>query len=72
VVSRISHHDEEHKGMNRFECKTCPYQFIIKKTYYDRKLLKAKEVDDVIGGKDTWENVDQRDSASFLQFPTES
>jgi DNA-directed RNA polymerase III subunit RPC11 len=60
VVSRISSHNGEGKpGNNRFECRTCPYQFVIAKRYYDRKPLKLKDVDDVVGGRDAWQNVDQ-------------
>lgn len=62
VVSRISNTqgaEKELEGKNRFECRTCPYQYVIDKQYYDRKLLKRKDVDDVVGGKSMWENVDQ-------------
>ena len=43
------------------ECRTCPYKFVIDSKYYDRKEMKRKEVEDVIGGKDAWENVDKTD-----------
>ncbi|KAK5003776.1 hypothetical protein LTR28_009754 [Elasticomyces elasticus] len=44
---------------NRFECKTCPYQMVLDRRYYERKPMKAKEVEDVLGGKDAWANVDR-------------
>ncbi|KAF2680303.1 hypothetical protein K458DRAFT_407331 [Lentithecium fluviatile CBS 122367] len=50
---------EQYVGQNRFECLTCPYQFILKKRYYERKMLRQKEVDDVIGGAGSWDNVDK-------------
>ena len=43
------------------ECRTCPYKFVIDSKYYDRKEMKRKEVEDVIGGKDAWANVDKTD-----------
>ncbi|KAF2656217.1 DNA-directed RNA polymeras-like protein III subunit RPC10 [Lophiostoma macrostomum CBS 122681] len=48
-------------GQNRFECITCPYQFVITKRYYERKYLKKKETEDIIGGEGAWDNVDQTD-----------
>lgn len=50
---------EDYVGQNRFECMTCPYQFVIHKRYYERKMLKKKEVEDILGGKDAWANVDK-------------
>jgi DNA-directed RNA polymerase III subunit RPC11 len=38
------------------ECRTCPYQYVIKKRYYERKVFKHVDTDDIIGGKDEWEN----------------
>ncbi|KAI9296088.1 putative Rpc11-DNA-directed RNA polymerase III subunit C11 [Neoconidiobolus thromboides FSU 785] len=46
-----------------FSCQTCPYQFLIQKTHVSRYVLKRKEVDDVLGGAESWENVDQTDAA---------
>ena len=48
-------------GRHRFECKTCPYQFPLEKRYYERKLMKKKEVEDVMGGAGAWDNVDKAD-----------
>ncbi|CCG82658.1 DNA-directed RNA polymerase subunit [Taphrina deformans PYCC 5710] len=45
-------------GLNRFECRTCPYQFPIEQHLYNRKTMKQKEVDDVLGGEGSWDNVD--------------
>ena len=50
---------EEYVGQNRFECLTCPYQFVINKRYYERKYMKKKEVEDILGGKGAWDNVDK-------------
>ncbi|CAI5759071.1 unnamed protein product [Candida verbasci] len=50
----------EEDGMNSFHCSTCPYEFKIQGLQmFDRKKLNRKEVDDVLGGEGTWDNVDQ-------------
>jgi DNA-directed RNA polymerase III subunit RPC11 len=46
-------------AQNRFECLTCPYQFVIKKRYFERKPLKQRAVDDVLGGEGAWDNVEK-------------
>ena len=46
-------------GTNRLECRTCPYEFILTRKYFERKAMKRKEVDDVMGGEGAWDNVDQ-------------
>ncbi|KAF1985309.1 hypothetical protein K402DRAFT_395003 [Aulographum hederae CBS 113979] len=51
--------DQKYIGMNRFECRTCPYQYILERQYYERKEMKAKEVEDVVGGSQQWENSDK-------------
>ena len=62
TVSRSSNHTVEFpSGQNRLECRTCPYQFLIDKKYYERKEMKRKEVEDVMGGANAWENVDKAD-----------
>ena len=48
-------------GANRLECRTCPYQFMLEKRYYERRVMKRKEVEDVMGGPGAWDNVDQTD-----------
>ena len=45
---------------NRFECLTCPYHLVIDKAkYFERKNIKKKEVEDILGGKGAWDNVDK-------------
>lgn len=71
-VSKIPPGDptiEEYAGQNRFECITCPYHFVIDKRYSERKYLKKKEVEDVIGGKDAWANVDKTEGTSSDRAP---
>jgi hypothetical protein len=53
-------------GQNRFECLTCPYQFIITKRYYERKYLKKKEAEDILGGEGAWDNVDKTEGTPLF------
>jgi DNA-directed RNA polymerase III subunit RPC11 len=46
----------------RFCCPTCPYARDITKTYSSKVKLTRKEVDDVLGGADAWENVDRTET----------
>lgn len=73
TVSRAPYNPEEPdfpNGRNRLECRTCPYQFLLDKRYYERKVMKRKEVEDVIGGKGSWDNVDQTDGRWCLRSDT--
>jgi DNA-directed RNA polymerase III subunit RPC11 len=45
-------------------CPTCPYKWVIAQRISMRTHLKRKEVDDVLGGKDSWANVDVVDGES--------
>ncbi|KAI9856215.1 MAG: RNA polymerase III C11 subunit [Vezdaea acicularis] len=60
---------EEVPPQNRLECRTCPYQFIIDKRYYERRYFPRKEDDDVLGGEGSWDNVDKQDD---VPCPSES
>lgn len=46
----------------RFFCRTCPYVFVLEQKFEKKMQLERKEVDDVLGGKEAWENVDQIDA----------
>ena len=46
-------------GDFRFFCKTCPYIFVVAKPFEKKMELSRKEVDDVMGGKEAWEHVEQ-------------
>ncbi|KAL8741495.1 MAG: hypothetical protein Q9190_005905 [Brigantiaea leucoxantha] len=59
TVSKSTASEEYPEGQNRLECRTCPYQFLIKDRLYEKTELKRKEVEDVMGGKDAWANVDK-------------
>jgi hypothetical protein len=47
-------------------CPTCPYKWVIAQRISMRTHLKRKEVDDVLGGKDSWANVDVVDGESMF------
>lgn len=51
--------DKSYAGRNAFECQTCPYQMYLDKQYFERKKMEAKAVEDVLGGADSWKNVDK-------------
>lgn len=69
MVSRTAPTDEHPSGANRLECRTCPYQFIIQKTYFERRYIKRKEVEDVMGGPGAWDNVDQTEGERMCLDP---
>lgn len=60
-------HEQRLAGINRFECPACPYQMILDKRYYERKTMKSKEVEDVLGGADSWKNVDKTQGELFCR-----
>ncbi len=45
--------------VNRLECNTCPYQYILTKKFYERKEFARKEREDVFGGPGAWDNADK-------------
>jgi len=55
---------EGNPDSNRFECRTCPYQHIIKDDWewFERKKFPRKEVEDVIGGPEAWANADKMEA----------
>ncbi|KAK1944388.1 DNA-directed RNA polymerase III subunit RPC10 [Phytophthora citrophthora] len=46
----------------RFFCQTCPYLFQINDKVEKKVPLQRKQVDDVLGGEEAWENVDQTET----------
>jgi len=68
TVARLPHNDvSPHlSDKNAFECRTCPYQYVLDKRYYERKTMKRKEVEDVMGGADTWKNADKTEGEFCL------
>ncbi|GMH58169.1 hypothetical protein TrRE_jg1135 [Triparma retinervis] len=49
----------ENDGLSSFICSTCPYRMSIKSKQKERIKLRSKKVDDVLGGKGAWDNVDK-------------
>eukprot|EP01038_Epipyxis_sp_PR26KG_P014662 gene14662-19698_t len=65
----------------RFCCPTCPYLHTLRKVYSTNVKVSKKQVDDVLGGSDAWENVDRTtakcpycgcDTAYFMQIQIRS
>lgn len=53
-------YEESHlAGNNAFQCRTCPYQMVLDQRYFERKEFNSKEIEDVLGGEDSWKNVDK-------------
>lgn len=57
--------DLAHK--HRFECRTCPYQMLLDRKYYERKTMALKAAEDVLGGEGSWANVDRSEGAFALR-----
>lgn len=64
-----------------FRCRSCPYKYDIQKKIVNPLKLQKKEVDDILGGEDAWENVDSTEiecpkcshlKAFFMQIQTRS
>ncbi|CAD6568478.1 MAG: RNA polymerase III C11 subunit [Tremellales sp. Tagirdzhanova-0007] len=51
--------EQEESSDKCWVCPTCPYKWIITKQISMRTHLKRKQVDDVLGGKESWANVDK-------------
>ncbi|KAL9094628.1 MAG: hypothetical protein Q9165_003188 [Trypethelium subeluteriae] len=51
--------DPARQGKSRFECRTCSYEVPIEYHWYERRTMKKKEIEDIMGGAKAWENVDK-------------
>ncbi|EAW23132.1 DNA-directed RNA polymerase III core subunit RPC11, partial [Aspergillus fischeri NRRL 181] len=58
TISRGEPTREYPLGVNRFECRTCPYQHLLKHGRQEKTTMKQKEVEDVFGGKEEFANAD--------------
>jgi hypothetical protein len=62
-------------GVNRFECRSCPFEAPLDKQWFEKTDMKQKEVDDVFGGKEEFANADSvasklsRDLGGLLPDP---
>ena len=66
---------------SRFYCSTCPYSWSISHSQTSKTYSDRKQVDDILGGASTWENVDRtmtvcpscnHNEAYFLQMQIRS
>lgn len=53
-------------GENKWTCPTCPFEFPMDRQVTSRIRLERKQVDDVMGGEDSWKNVDSTDGTCLL------
>ncbi|CZT17147.1 related to RNA polymerase III subunit C11 [Ramularia collo-cygni] len=67
-AAHCSPEDAGNQGKNRFECRTCPYQMVLDRRYYERKAMTLKPVEDILGGAESWKNVDKTEA----KCPTET
>ncbi|KAK0363807.1 RNA polymerase III C11 subunit [Friedmanniomyces endolithicus] len=49
---------------NRFECRTCPYQMVLDRRYFERRDFDLRAAvegggGEVLGGQESWRNVDR-------------
>lgn len=58
TISRAEPSSQYPLGVNRFECRTCPYQYVLDVEYFEKTDMKQKEVEDVFGGKEEFKNAD--------------
>ncbi|CAL5867638.1 uncharacterized protein PFLUO_LOCUS1857 [Penicillium psychrofluorescens] len=52
-------------GVNRFECRACPYEEILEKKWFEETKMKQKEVEAVFGGAEEFANADSTPSEYF-------
>ncbi|KAL4975039.1 transcription factor S-II-domain-containing protein [Aspergillus desertorum] len=58
TISRADPSPKYPLGINRFECRTCPYQYALEQAWFEKTSMKQKEVEAVFGGKAEFENAD--------------
>ena len=64
-ASHLAPGDTAQPHSHRFECRTCPYQMVLDRRYYERKDMQLKAAEDVLGGTESWKNVDKTDGKCF-------
>ncbi|KAI9056022.1 hypothetical protein LZ554_000954 [Drepanopeziza brunnea f. sp. 'monogermtubi'] len=83
VSKTVNPNDPTNGEINRLECQTCPYQYLLERRYFERKTFVRQERDDVFGGPDSWKNADKTkiqcpkngcngDEAAFFQMQIRS
>ncbi|CAD7697254.1 unnamed protein product [Ostreobium quekettii] len=53
-------------GNVRYACQSCPYTYFIDKEITKVIRVHKKEVDDVLGGEDTWKNAQRTENSESL------
>lgn len=60
--------DNEMAGRNRFECRSCPYAYLLTQPFFERKDFKAKQADEIVGGQEAMKNANKTTSKSLSGF----
>ncbi|KAK6329909.1 RNA polymerase III C11 subunit [Orbilia javanica] len=60
-------HRHPSTGQNALTCPTCPYNYPLTRRLFERRNIRRKEVDDILGGEGSWDNVDNTE----VQCPDE-
>jgi DNA-directed RNA polymerase III subunit RPC11 len=63
--SQLPPDEAENAGKHRFECRTCPYQMLLDRAYFERRHFEPSHTDDVLGGASVWDNVDRTEGLSL-------
>ncbi|KAL4919286.1 transcription factor S-II-domain-containing protein [Aspergillus aurantiobrunneus] len=58
TISRADATTKYPLGINRFECRTCPYQYVLEQSWFEKTPMKQKQKEDILGGKEEFANAD--------------
>jgi DNA-directed RNA polymerase III subunit RPC11 len=53
TIARAEGDAQNPQGLNAFTCRTCPYQFILDDSYFERSFMKKKQKDDIMGEEES-------------------
>lgn len=67
--SQLPTTDRTTENQNRFECRTCPYQMLLDKAYFERREFEHEEIDSILGGAGAWDGVDKTESKLMSLLP---
>ena len=66
TVARTASTDKWPEGRNAFQCRTCPFQFPIRKDgWSEYRHTKGKGTDDVLRGEDELKKMDRNDDSMY-------
>ncbi len=68
TIARAPGTRQHPQGLNAFTCRTCPYQFVLDHSYYERTRMKKKEKDDILGEEESDLPVNEGTIISILRM----